>query len=170
MAFLYWAGVWDSLVSLSHPPCPFLPPGAALPQEHQTNLKPRGIQCTPELQLKAKTKRRDGNFVTQTTPISGHYLDQKRLKQGLYRHPWDDISYVLPEHMTMWEAGVVLECTRTEACPGDSYGGTVMYKDRHWDRDVELPGQTVQSDCFIRIETYSNKTKTCAIPSVTCCI
>ena len=28
----------------------------------------------------------------------GHYLDQKRLKQGLYRHPWDDISYVMPEH------------------------------------------------------------------------
>jgi len=23
----------------------------------------------------------------------GHYLDQKRLKQGLYRHPWEDISY-----------------------------------------------------------------------------
>ncbi len=22
----------------------------------------------------------------------GHFLDQKRLKQGLYRHPWDDIS------------------------------------------------------------------------------
>lgn len=27
----------------------------------------------------------------------GHFLDQKRLKQGLYRHPWDDISYVMPE-------------------------------------------------------------------------
>ena len=27
----------------------------------------------------------------------GHHLDQKRLKQGLYRHPWDDISYILPE-------------------------------------------------------------------------
>lgn len=27
----------------------------------------------------------------------GHYLDQKRLKQGLYRHPWDDISYIDPE-------------------------------------------------------------------------
>ncbi|KXS16143.1 citrate synthase [Gonapodya prolifera JEL478] len=27
----------------------------------------------------------------------GHYLDQKRLKQGLYRHPWDDISYLSPE-------------------------------------------------------------------------
>ncbi|KAG7362086.1 ATP-citrate synthase [Nitzschia inconspicua] len=24
----------------------------------------------------------------------GHFLDQKRLKQGLYRHPWDDISYL----------------------------------------------------------------------------
>jgi ATP citrate (pro-S)-lyase len=24
----------------------------------------------------------------------GHYLDQKRLKQPLYRHPWDDISYI----------------------------------------------------------------------------
>jgi len=26
----------------------------------------------------------------------GHFLDQKRLKQGLYRHPWDDISYIIP--------------------------------------------------------------------------
>jgi len=24
----------------------------------------------------------------------GHYLDQLRLKQPLYRHPWDDISYI----------------------------------------------------------------------------
>uniref|UniRef100_UPI00358E963A ATP-citrate synthase n=1 Tax=Myxine glutinosa TaxID=7769 RepID=UPI00358E963A len=31
----------------------------------------------------------------------GHFLDQKRLRQGLYRHPWDDISYVMPEHMSM---------------------------------------------------------------------
>ena len=29
--------------------------------------------------------------------FAGHFLDQKRLKQGLYRHPWDDISYVMPE-------------------------------------------------------------------------
>jgi len=27
----------------------------------------------------------------------GHFLDQKRLKQGLYRHPWDDITYMMPE-------------------------------------------------------------------------
>ncbi|KAG0319516.1 citrate synthase [Dissophora globulifera] len=26
----------------------------------------------------------------------GHFMDQKRLKQGLYRHPWDDISYLTP--------------------------------------------------------------------------
>ncbi|KAK3591986.1 hypothetical protein CHS0354_031493 [Potamilus streckersoni] len=30
----------------------------------------------------------------------GHFLDQKRLKQGLYRHPWDDISYIMPETMS----------------------------------------------------------------------
>jgi len=24
----------------------------------------------------------------------GHFIDQKRLKQGLYRHPWDDITYM----------------------------------------------------------------------------
>lgn len=34
--------------------------------------------------------------------FAGHYMDQKRLKQGLYRHPWDDISYVLPEQYTNW--------------------------------------------------------------------
>lgn len=30
----------------------------------------------------------------------GHYLDQKRLKMGLYRHPWDDITYIMPDHLT----------------------------------------------------------------------
>ena len=44
----------------------------------------------------------------------GHYLDQKRLKQGLYRHPWDDISYMMPEEKeaapsrTLAEAGDVM--------------------------------------------------------------
>ena len=31
----------------------------------------------------------------------GHFLDQKRLKQGLYRHPWDDISYLNNDDMQM---------------------------------------------------------------------
>nr|CAH8866286.1 unnamed protein product [Trichobilharzia regenti] len=29
----------------------------------------------------------------------GHHLDQKRLHQGLYRHPWEDISYMLPKDL-----------------------------------------------------------------------
>jgi ATP citrate (pro-S)-lyase len=37
----------------------------------------------------------NGLFVTgRTIGFIGHYIDQKRLKQGLYRHPWDDIAYV----------------------------------------------------------------------------
>ena len=27
----------------------------------------------------------------------GHIMDQKRLKTGLYRHPWDDIAYMMPD-------------------------------------------------------------------------
>ncbi|KAI1285088.1 ATP-citrate synthase [Halotydeus destructor] len=42
----------------------------------------------------------NGLFVLgRTIGFIGHYLDQKRLKQGLYRHPWDDISYVMPENL-----------------------------------------------------------------------
>ncbi|CAM9520580.1 unnamed protein product [Ectocarpus sp. 13 AM-2016] len=36
----------------------------------------------------------NGMFVLgRSVGFIGHYLDQKRLKQPLYRHPWDDISY-----------------------------------------------------------------------------
>ena len=39
----------------------------------------------------------------------GHYLDQKRLKQGLYRHPWDDISYLVgQEQPTVLVSGASL--------------------------------------------------------------
>jgi len=34
--------------------------------------------------------------------FAGHYLDQKRLKQGLYRHPWDDIAYLNPDPSQLW--------------------------------------------------------------------
>jgi len=27
----------------------------------------------------------------------GHIIDQKRMKAGLYRHPWDDIQYMMPD-------------------------------------------------------------------------
>jgi ATP citrate (pro-S)-lyase len=37
----------------------------------------------------------NGLFVLgRTIGLIGHFLDQKRLKQGLYRHPWDDIAYM----------------------------------------------------------------------------
>ncbi|MEM0493499.1 MAG: citrate/2-methylcitrate synthase [Candidatus Thermoplasmatota archaeon] len=43
----------------------------------------------------------NGLFVLgRSIGLIGHYLDQKRLKQGLYRHPWDDIAYMLPEPET----------------------------------------------------------------------
>lgn len=36
----------------------------------------------------------NGLFVAgRTIGFIGHHIDQKRLKQGLYRHPWDDICY-----------------------------------------------------------------------------
>ncbi|MCU0664475.1 MAG: ATP citrate synthase [Myxococcota bacterium] len=39
----------------------------------------------------------DGLFVIgRSIGLIGHYFDQKRLKEGLYRHPWDDILYSLP--------------------------------------------------------------------------
>jgi ATP citrate (pro-S)-lyase len=42
----------------------------------------------------------NGLFVLgRTIGFIGHYLDQRRLKQGLYRHPWDDISYILPQDL-----------------------------------------------------------------------
>ena len=31
----------------------------------------------------------------RTMGMVGHHLDQKRLKAALYRHPWDDLAYML---------------------------------------------------------------------------
>jgi len=37
----------------------------------------------------------NGLFVLgRTIGFTGHYIDQLRLKQPLYRHPWDDITYI----------------------------------------------------------------------------
>ena len=37
----------------------------------------------------------NGLFVVgRTIGMTAHFIDQKRLKQGLYRHPWDDITYM----------------------------------------------------------------------------
>ncbi|KAJ0340490.1 hypothetical protein COL922a_003298 [Colletotrichum nupharicola] len=40
----------------------------------------------------------NGLFVLgRSIGLIAHYLDQKRLRTGLYRHPWDDITYILPQ-------------------------------------------------------------------------
>jgi ATP citrate (pro-S)-lyase len=42
----------------------------------------------------------NGLFVlSRATGFIGHYLDQKRMKQPLYRHPWDDVTYVAAEEV-----------------------------------------------------------------------
>ncbi|KAI4145729.1 MAG: hypothetical protein LQ340_006190 [Diploschistes diacapsis] len=39
----------------------------------------------------------NGLFVLgRSIGLIAHYLDQKRLRTGLYRHPWDDITYLMP--------------------------------------------------------------------------
>ena len=39
----------------------------------------------------------NGLFVLgRSIGLIAHFLDQKRLRTGLYRHPWDDITYLLP--------------------------------------------------------------------------
>ncbi|VDD78714.1 unnamed protein product [Mesocestoides corti] len=40
----------------------------------------------------------NGLFVlARSIGFIGHFLDQRRLRQGLYRHPWEDITYRLPD-------------------------------------------------------------------------
>lgn len=40
----------------------------------------------------------NGLFVLgRSIGLIAHHLDQKRLRTGLYRHPWDDITYLLPD-------------------------------------------------------------------------
>jgi len=40
----------------------------------------------------------NGLFVLgRSVGFIGHWIDQNRLKQGLYRHPTDDISYIVDE-------------------------------------------------------------------------
>lgn len=61
-------------------------------------LRCSGMFTPAEAQETIEIGALNGLFVLgRSIGFVGHYLDQKRLKQGLYRHPWDDITYVLPE-------------------------------------------------------------------------
>lgn len=58
-------------------------------------LRHSGAFSTEEADEYIKIGTLNGLFVLgRSIGFIGHFLDQKRLKQGLYRHPWDDISYL----------------------------------------------------------------------------
>ncbi|KAJ2370704.1 ATP citrate lyase subunit 1, partial [Coemansia sp. RSA 2607] len=60
-------------------------------------LRHSGAFSREEADEYARIGTLNGLFVlARSIGFIGHYLDQKRLKQGLYRHPWDDISYLNP--------------------------------------------------------------------------
>ncbi|ORX73317.1 citrate synthase [Linderina pennispora] len=60
-------------------------------------LRHSGAFSREEAEEYARIGTLNGLFVLgRSIGFIGHYLDQKRLKQGLYRHPWDDISYLNP--------------------------------------------------------------------------
>ena len=59
-------------------------------------LRYSGAFSTEEAEEYIKIGSLNGLFVLgRSIGFIGHFLDQKRLKQGLYRHPWDDISYLV---------------------------------------------------------------------------
>uniref|UniRef100_F1KSZ0 ATP-citrate synthase n=1 Tax=Ascaris suum TaxID=6253 RepID=F1KSZ0_ASCSU len=61
-------------------------------------LRHSGMFTASEAQETIEIGALNGLFVLgRSLGFIGHYLDQRRLKQGLYRHPWDDITYVMPE-------------------------------------------------------------------------
>merc|ERR1719433_1224729 len=60
-------------------------------------LRESGMFTRDEADRYLKMGILNGIFVLgRTTGFIGHYIDQLRLDQGLYRHPWDDISYIMP--------------------------------------------------------------------------
>lgn len=63
-------------------------------------LRNSGAFTRAEAEEYVKIGTLNGLFVLgRSIGFIGHFLDQKRLKQGLYRHPWDDISYLNPDQV-----------------------------------------------------------------------
>lgn len=61
----------------------------------------------------------NGLFVLgRSIGLIAHYLDQKRLRTGLYRHPWDDITYLLPSLAQAGSAGAPGNEGRVEVSVG----------------------------------------------------
>ena len=60
-------------------------------------LRSTGIYAEDEIDEIINMGTLNGIFVLgRTIGMIGHYLDQKRHHSRLYRHPWDDVLYMLP--------------------------------------------------------------------------
>jgi ATP citrate (pro-S)-lyase len=60
-------------------------------------LRSTGIYSEEEIDEIIAMGTLNGIFVLgRTIGMIGHFLDQKRLHTRLYRHPWDDVLYMLP--------------------------------------------------------------------------
>ncbi len=61
-------------------------------------IKSTGLYTNEEIDEIIEIGTLNAIFVLgRTIGIIGHFLDQKRLKQGLYRHPWTDVCYIIPD-------------------------------------------------------------------------
>jgi succinyl-CoA synthetase alpha subunit len=61
-------------------------------------MESTGAFSPDEIQAVVDAGVLNGLFVLgRTIGLVGHFMDQRRLHQPLYRHPWDDIVYALPE-------------------------------------------------------------------------
>merc|ERR1711939_898870 len=61
-------------------------------------MRSSGVFSSEEAEDYMKMGVLNGLFVLgRSIGLIAHHLDQKRLRTGLYRHPWDDITYLLPQ-------------------------------------------------------------------------
>jgi ATP-citrate lyase alpha-subunit len=61
-------------------------------------LRSTGIYSEEEIDEIINIGTLNGIFVLgRTIGMIGHFIDQNRLHSRLYRHPWDDVLYMLPE-------------------------------------------------------------------------
>ena len=63
--------------------------------EQMTKPWPCDVVAQAEIEQIVKIGYLNGLFVlARSIGLIGHALDQKRLQQGLYRHPWEAVLYI----------------------------------------------------------------------------
>jgi ATP citrate (pro-S)-lyase len=85
---------------------------------HQPNMDP--VACTTAVRSVIELGALNALFVlARSIGIIGHIIDQRRMKQPLYRHPWDDVLYATNDDVTSlrWN-----EALRGDGSPAPSPG------------------------------------------------